>query len=121
MGLLLAFVQYLRYYKRAEYKSIPQVSSLGGHMEDAAMTSEHVRAARALLRWEQRDLAKRSGVSLPSVKRLETQPGALAAQATTVAALRKAFEDVGIEFLNGGQPGARLVKSEPKAKPKRRR
>jgi hypothetical protein len=55
------------------------------------------------------------------VKRLETQPGALAAQATTVAALRKAFEDVGIEFLNGGQPGVRLVKSEPKAKPKRRR
>src|SRR6267378_3140272 len=58
-------------------KSIPEVLKL-------SLTSEQVRAARALLRWEQRDLAEASGVSLPSVKRLETQPGALAAQERTM-------------------------------------
>ena len=75
-----------------------------------SITSEQVRAARALLRWEQRDLAEASGVSLPSVKRLETQPGALAAQERTIAVLRNALEKAGVEFIaeNGGGPGVRL-------------
>jgi hypothetical protein len=51
-------------------------------------------------------------VSLPSVKRLETQPGALAAHERTIAELRKALERGGIEFIpeNGGGPGVRLRK-----------
>ncbi len=56
------------------------------------ITSELIRAGRALLRWEQKDLADASGVSLASIKRLETQPGPLAAQDRTVAALRAALE-----------------------------
>ena len=80
-----------------------------------AVTSEQVRAARALLRWEQRGLAEASGVSLPSVKRLETQPGALAAQERTIAELRNALEKAGVEFIaeNGGGPGVRLRKVRP--------
>jgi transcriptional regulator with XRE-family HTH domain len=76
------------------------------------VTSEQVRAARALLRWEQRDLAEASGVSLPSVKRLETQPGLLAAQERTIVELRRALEKAGVEFIpsNGGGPGVRLRK-----------
>jgi len=79
-----------------------------------SLTSEQVRAARALLRWEQSDLAAASGVSLPSVKRLETQPGALAAQQRTIVELRKALEKAGIEFIaeNGGGPGVRLRKPQ---------
>jgi predicted transcriptional regulator len=75
-------------------------------------TSEQIRAARALLRWEQKDLAKASAVSLPSIKRLETIPGTLAAQARTVYALRTALEAAGVEFIaeNGGGPGVRLKK-----------
>jgi hypothetical protein len=44
------------------------------------------------------------------MKRLETQPGALAAQERTIVQLRKAFEKAGIEFIaeNGGGPGVRL-------------
>ena len=89
----------------ASTMSIPEVLKL-------SVTSEQVRAARALLRWEQRDLAEASGVSLPSVKRLETQPGALAAQERTIMELRKALEKAGIEFIeeNGGGPGVRLKK-----------
>lgn len=77
-----------------------------------SVTSEQVRAARALLRWEQRDLAEASGVSLPSIKRLETQPGPLAAQERTIGELRKALEKAGIEFIaeNGGGAGVRLAK-----------
>ena len=76
------------------------------------ITSEQVRAARALLRWEQRDLAEASGVSLPTVKRLETQPGSLSAQERTIIELRKALEKAGIEFIaeNGGGAGVRLRK-----------
>jgi len=43
----------------------------------SGLTSEQVRAARMLLRWDQRDLAEKSGVSLPSIKRLEGRPGAI--------------------------------------------
>ena len=35
------------------------------------LRSEVIRAARALLRWEQRDLAEASSISLPTIKRLE--------------------------------------------------
>ena len=81
------------------------------------VTSEQIRAARALLRWEQKDLAAASKVSLPSVKRLETIPGELAAQARTVDALRAALEIAGVIFVdeNGEGAGVRLRKSVPKA------
>lgn len=76
------------------------------------ISSEQVRAARALLRWEQRDLAEASKVSLPSIKRLETTPGPLAAQVRTVEAIRAALEAAGVEFTNGDQPGVRMKKTK---------
>jgi hypothetical protein len=81
------------------------------------ITSEQIRAARALLRWEQRDLAEASKVSLPSIKRLETIPGRLAAQPRTVDALRSALEKAGVIFVeeNGDGPGVRLRKRKGKA------
>ena len=77
-----------------------------------SLTSEQVRAARMLLRWEQKDLAEASGVSLPSIKRLETQPGPLSAQERTLSELRKALEKAGVEFIpeNGGGAGVRMKK-----------
>lgn len=65
-----------------------------------------------LLRWEQRDLAEASGISLPSIKRLETQPGPLSAQERTLTELRRALEKAGIEFIpeNGGGAGVRMKK-----------
>ena len=81
----------------------------------SAISSEQVRAARALLRWEQRQLAAASGVSLPSIKRLETSPGLLGAQLRTLAAIRAALESAGVEFIaeNGGGAGVRLRKLGP--------
>ena len=77
-------------------------------LDSLGITSELIRAARALLRWEQRDLAQASGVSLPTIKRLEGVPGRLAAHGSTVTAIRRAFESAGIEFTIGSGPGVRL-------------
>ena len=76
------------------------------------LTSELIRAARALLRWEQRDLEAASSVSLPTIKRLESKPGIMAAHPSTLLALKRAFEAAGIEFIegNGGGPGVRSRK-----------
>ena len=78
-----------------------------------SISSEQIRAARALLRWEQKDLAVASKVSLPSIKRLESQPGQLAAQPRTIDALVAALEAGGIVFVaeNGEGPGVRLRKN----------
>ena len=80
------------------------------------LTSEQIRAARALLRMEQKELAERSGVSLTSVKRLEAMDGDLTAtRVSTVDALQKALEAAGVTFLEDGDhreggPGVRLAK-----------
>lgn len=63
-------------------------------------TSEQIRAARALLRWSQQDLADASSVSLPTIKRLEITPGRLTAHPPTIAALRRAFEAAGVELID---------------------
>lgn len=77
-----------------------------------ALTSEQLRAARALLRWEQKDVSQASRVSLPSIKRLEGKPGLLGAQDRTVEAIKSALEVAGVEFIpeNGGGAGVRLAK-----------
>jgi len=72
------------------------------------LTSEQIRAARAMLRIEQRELADKSGVSLETIKRIERTPGPISAYTGTVDKLRRALESAGIEFSEGDQPGVRL-------------
>ena len=69
------------------------------------MTSEQMRAARAMLRWDQKKLAGASKVSPATIKRLEAQNGRMEANRPTLDALRFAHEAAGAEFTNGGQPG----------------
>lgn len=81
-----------------------------GIMNDVGMlTSEMVRAARALIRWEQRDLAAASKVSLPTIKRLEAKAGKLGAHEPTIQAIELAFERAGVQFIfeNGEGIGVR--------------
>jgi transcriptional regulator with XRE-family HTH domain len=89
-------------------------------VRQVALTSELIRAARALLRWEQRQLAEASSVSLPTVKRLEAKPGPLFAHAPTLAALTRALEIAGVEFIdeNGGGAGVRLRNRQRPKQPK---
>ncbi|MBM2293468.1 helix-turn-helix domain-containing protein [Sulfitobacter pseudonitzschiae] len=69
-----------------------------------------VKAARALLGWSQPDLASASGVSLPTIKRLETTDGPIGGREETANAIRAALEAAGVEFIaeNGGGAGVRL-------------
>lgn len=76
-----------------------------------ALTGEQVRAARAMARIEQVDLAERAGVSVDTIKRLERTAGPLSANVATVEAVQRALESAGIEFTNGGQPGVRMRNS----------
>jgi transcriptional regulator with XRE-family HTH domain len=74
------------------------------------LSAEQLRAARALLRWEQKTLAKAAGISIETIKRLEGLNGPLSAHSMTLDAIQKAFEAAGIVFIeqNGGGPGVRL-------------
>lgn len=75
-------------------------------------TGEQLRAARALLRIEQRDVAEASGVSLETIKRLEGIKGPVSANAATVEKIVRSLEAAGAVFIpeNGEGPGVRLKK-----------
>lgn len=68
-----------------------------------------LRGGRGLLGWSQSDLAEHAGLSLPTVKRVETDLGIRVSEEAQ-AKLRSALERAGVEFIpeNGGGPGVRL-------------
>ena len=71
-----------------------------------------MKAARALVAWSQGDLAAASGVSEPTIARLESDDGPIGGRADTSKKLVTALEKAGVEFIveNGGGPGVRLRK-----------
>jgi transcriptional regulator with XRE-family HTH domain len=77
------------------------------------ITAEQLRAARALLRIEQADLAERSGVSVATIKRFEAMDGPIQARTDTLELLRAALDGLGVIFIpkNGDDVGVRLRKS----------
>ena len=76
------------------------------------LTSEQIRAARALLRWEQKQLADASGVSVETIRRLEKKSGLVSAYTGTVAKIKTALEEGGVEFINGNGSGVCLSKQQ---------
>ena len=74
------------------------------------LSVRQVKAARALLDWSQDRLAEASGVSSPTIGRLEAEDGELGGLAETGEKIRRALEKAGIEFTNGNAPGVRLRK-----------
>ena len=90
-----------------------------GSSKISLIAIEQLRAARALLGWSQTELAERAGMSLPTVKRVETERGPRVSERTRHA-LQLALELGGIEFIdeNGGGPGVRLRKRQRLKKPK---
>ena len=69
-----------------------------------------IKAARSLLDWSQERLAEASGVSIPTVRRLEAADGVLGGREDTAGKIVTALEAAGVEFTNGDQPGVRLKK-----------
>ncbi len=74
--------------------------------------SRQLKAARALIGWEQKDLADAAGVAIGTVRRMESGDGNIRGNMETVRKVQAALEAGGIEFIpekNGG-PGVRLTK-----------
>lgn len=63
---------------------------------------DQVRGARALLRLARADLARRTGVSLVTIRRIEAPAEASNVSGATVAAVVAALEAAGAEFIDGG-------------------
>ncbi|MBN8933189.1 MAG: helix-turn-helix transcriptional regulator [Rhizobium pusense] len=74
------------------------------------ISSEQIRAARALLGWSQETLAEQAVVSLTALKRLESKSG-LRVFESTEDRVRRALENAGIMFLTSDQGvGVMLMK-----------
>lgn len=69
------------------------------------ITVEQIKAARALLEWNQDVLAKAAGLSKPALANIERRLSS--PRAETLDALQKALEQAGIEFTEG--PGVKLT------------
>ena len=80
--------------------------------EAPLVTTRQIKAARALLGWSQADLARRSGVSEPTVARLEAVDGELGGREGTGDKIRTTIEAAGVEFIqeDGGGLGVRIRK-----------
>lgn len=65
-----------------------------------------MRAARALAGIDQKVLAERAGVSVPTIQRMEASDGVVRGVVYTLSKVIQAFEDFGIEIIADGQPSA---------------
>jgi transcriptional regulator with XRE-family HTH domain len=78
------------------------------------ITSAQMRAARALLGMDQRDLAERTGLSLPTIQRMEASEDVIRGNVDSLMKLIGALNAAGIELIGegtaspGGGRGVRL-------------
>jgi transcriptional regulator with XRE-family HTH domain len=82
------------------------------------ITSEQIRAARALLRLDQGDLARRARTSVATIRRLEAAGGTGRVGEDTVSAVQAELEKAGAEFI---EDGVRRRPLSPDREAKRRR
>jgi transcriptional regulator with XRE-family HTH domain len=66
------------------------------------ITSAQMRAARALLGIDQRQLAQRSGLSLPTIQRMEASDGVIRGNVDSLMKLVGALAANGIELIGEG-------------------
>ena len=78
------------------------------------ITAGQMRAARALLALDQRDLAEQAGLSLPTIQRMEASDGVIRGNVDSLMKLIAGLEAAGIELIaagatsSGGGRGVRL-------------
>ena len=66
------------------------------------ITAAQMRAARALLGIDQRELAERSGLSLPTIQRMEASDGVIRGNVDSLMKLVDALAANGIELIGEG-------------------
>lgn len=77
------------------------------------VTATQLRAARALLNIDQRELAHLSGLSLPTIQRMEASEDVIRGNVDSLMKVIAALEKAGIELINEGaasQDGGRGVR-----------
>jgi transcriptional regulator with XRE-family HTH domain len=78
------------------------------------LTASQLRAARALLGMDQRDIAALAGLSLPTIQRMEASDGVIRGNVDSLMKLVAALNAAGIELISdnaistGGGRGVRL-------------
>jgi transcriptional regulator with XRE-family HTH domain len=66
------------------------------------ITAAQLRAARALLGIDQRELAQRCGLSLPTIQRMEASEGVIRGNVDSLMKLVAALAGAGIELIGEG-------------------
>jgi len=77
------------------------------------LQTAQIRAARALLGWNQGDLAKAANVSIATIRRIEAKEGPVMGYVSTLMSIQSAFESAGIRFLDNDSDsgiGVRLIR-----------
>ena len=86
------------------------------------ITANQLRAARALLDIDQREMAELADLSVPTIQRMESSDGVVRGNVDSLMKLVSALENAGIELINPGvssSNGGRGVRlREHVAKPK---
>lgn len=83
------------------------------------ITAAQMRAVRALLGIDQRRLAELSGLSLPTIQRMEASDGVVRGNVDSLMKLIAAIETAGVELIGdgavsaGGGRGVRLREKRP--------
>jgi transcriptional regulator with XRE-family HTH domain len=83
------------------------------------ITAAQIKAARALLGWDQARLAKEAGLSLPTIQRMEASEGNVRSNVDSLVKVIEALDRAGVELLaegaqsSGGGRGARLKTPKP--------
>jgi transcriptional regulator with XRE-family HTH domain len=92
----------------------------GGRL-NAMITSSQMKAARALLGIDQRQLAEMAGLSLPTIQRMEASGGQVRGIIDTLMKVVDALESAGVELIGenaqsaGKGRGVRLREGAPRA------
>jgi predicted transcriptional regulator len=71
------------------------------------ITSAQMRAARALAGIDQKTLAEKAGVSLPTIQRMEASDGVVRGVVDTLVKVIGALDDAGVELIGDNQTSER--------------
>lgn len=86
----------------------------------AMITAAQMRAARALLGIDQKELAEMSRVSLPTIQRMEASAGNVRGVVDTLTKVIEAFDRAGVTLIGddaasaGGGRGVRFKEARPR-------
>src|ERR1700730_16576225 len=66
------------------------------------ITANQLRAARALLNIDQRQMAELAGLSVPTIQRMEASDGVVRGNVDSLMKLVAALDEAGLELINPG-------------------